>query len=872
MIEHQSAAAAIDSIIHLEDLGNDHLKMLQFSNYVFDVSVYDVFVALGRGDTLCLAPQDRLLSDLAGVIREMEISHCFLTPTVARLLDPEAVPSLKSLTVGGEAMTPDIVEKWSKGHSLKNGYGPTETSIFATMKTIDSDTNAKSIGKPLPTVKAFIIDPNGHRLVPWGAVGESPQLAQGYLGRQEQTADAFIEYGVESASRIYRTGDLGRWLPDGDMEYLGRKDDQIKINGYRVELGEIEQAILQADCVMDAAVNVADVNGREQLLAYVVLTEKLEQENLALASIADEAAEIRHVLQRVAHYMMPKYVIPQNEMCKMPSGKTDRKELEAIAKAMSTEQLSRYSLDVSSASSNSARPETEEQRVLQQAWASVLHIDDKSFGIEAYFLGLGGDSIYAINLASQLRSKGYNISVGDVLTSTMLKDMAACVSKEDRKEADCGRTTMEPPLEAFGALKAHGVEDEDFEYLYVCPPGQVEFLAQGAKTEQQWAVMTVRELAESTDVERWISIAKKLAVTNEILRTTFVECDGAWFGAVLKSATPVVKHIDISNRQERKDHLERVWQSRFRSGEPYLMYSIMHWPNGKRELTVKMDHGLYDGTLLRIFDAHFKAYQNNEDPISTPFRDFTTHMASSNKPRSLNYWTEDARKPTSFQYPRTVNPSITATLISTNTLDLASLNQTPSIIFQAAYQIFLARRSRSTDVTFDYLYTGRNVDLPSPQSINGNCANFLPLRAQLDPARSLKDYLAETNTSFWRATEHSNVGLQDIYRAAGLSRDECANTALFLFQPFDPPAKQGDEMRWVVMAKSEMRMPQPYALVFEVVRMESGWKFKIGYDERAFDKKGAQGVAEELEQIVQSLLETDKVQSGGLGKLVELQT
>ena len=876
MVEHQSAAAAIDSIIHFEGLEHHHSKTLQFSNYVFDVSVYDIFVTLGSGDTLCLAPQDRLLSDLQSVIREMEVSHCFLTPTVARLLEPEAVPSLKSLTVGGEAVTPDIIQKWSEGHSLKNGYGPTETSILATMKTIDPDTNAKDIGKPLPTLKAFIIDPNGHRLVPWGAIGEiccsGPQLAQGYLGRQEQTAAAFFDYGIEGVSRIYRTGDLGRWLTNGDIEYLGRKDNQIKINGYRVELGEIEQAILQADSVKDAAVIVADINGKGQLLAYVVFKKELQQEGLTLADFEDEVMEIREALKRVAHYMVPKYVMPQEGMPKLPSGKTNRKDLVATANAMSAAYLSKFSLNASSAPSSITRPETEEQRVLQQSWASVLQINAENFGIEADFLALGGDSISAINLASHLRRQGYNISVGDALASTILKDMAACVIKEDGRKSDGEGKVVEPPPEAFNALLSHGVKEEDFEYLYICPPGQAEFLAQGAKSEQYWAVMTVRELAASADVEDWISTAKKLAETNEILRTTFVECEGSWYGAVLKAATPIVERLDISNEQGRKDHIERVWQTRFKPGEPYLLYSIMSWPDGKLEVIVKMDHGLYDGTLLRIFDSHFKGYQHNEAQVYTPFRDFATQTASSNKARSLKFWTDDARKPTSFRYPRSSNPSITATQISTNTLDLASLNQTPSIIFQAAYQIFLSRHSHRTDVTFDYLYTGRNVDLPSPQSINGNCANFLPLRAQLDPSRSLKSYLAETNTSFWRATEHSNVGLQDIYSAAGLNKEEHTNTALFLFQPFDPPAKQGDEMKWVVMAKSEVRMPQPYALVFEVVKMKEGWKFKIGYDRRTFNGEEAEHVAEELEQIVKGLLEFDSVEGGGLGRLVETQT
>lgn len=128
MIKHRAVSAAMDSIFAFEGRVHSESRTLQFSNYVFDASVYETFVTLSSGHTLCMAPTDRLLSDLAGVIDEMAVSQCFLTPTVARLLDPKSVPSLKALTVGGEPVTPDVVEVWSEGHTLVNAYGPTETS------------------------------------------------------------------------------------------------------------------------------------------------------------------------------------------------------------------------------------------------------------------------------------------------------------------------------------------------------------------------------------------------------------------------------------------------------------------------------------------------------------------------------------------------------------------------------------------------------------------------------------------------------------------------------------------------------------------------------------------------------------------------
>lgn len=392
MIEHQAVAAAIESILSFEGRQSQSSKTMQFSNYVFDVSVYDIFVPLSSGHTLCMAPSDRLLTDLANVINEMEVNHCFLTPTVARLLDPNEVPSLKVLTVGGESVTSDIVDKWADGHTLMNGYGPTETSILATMKSIDSTTNPRNIGRPLPTIKAYIIEPDGHGLVPWGAIGElsfsGPQLGQGYINEPEQTAAAFLEYGIEDISRIYRTGDLARWLPNGDIECLGRKDNQVKINGFRIELGEVEQSLLKAPSVKDAAVVVVEPNRQVQMIAFVAIDMATADEQIFLQDLPDELKELRQSLKSLAHYMMPRAVVLMSNMPKLPSGKTDRKSLKAKAIAMSPDDLSRSLLNAPRRQGTMLPPETGEQKVLQQAWAAVLSISADDVSLDSSFLTL----------------------------------------------------------------------------------------------------------------------------------------------------------------------------------------------------------------------------------------------------------------------------------------------------------------------------------------------------------------------------------------------------------------------------------------------------------------------------------------------------
>ena len=873
MIEHQSVSAAIGSIMSFERRENSNFKSLQFSNYVFDVSVYDIFVALSSGHTLCMAPTDRLLSDLGGVINEMEVDHCFLTPTVARLLDPESVPSLKVLTVGGESVTSDVVDKWSGDHRLMNGYGPTETSILATMKEIKPDTNPKDIGTPLATLKAFIIEPDGHRLSPWGAIGElcfsGPQLGDGYLGRPEQTATAFFEYDNEGIGRIYRTGDLGRWLPNGDIECLGRIDNQIKINGYRVELGEVEQAFLNAPNVKDAVVSVVESNAKSQLVAFVVLSTISEPatRTFALQSHPEELDTITKSLHSLAHYMIPKYVIALEEMPKLPSGKSNRKELKSRAASMSAVELSPYSIDPSTQSGPRVAPESENEKAIHAAWAQVLGIDGEEFGLEADFLNLGGDSIAAINLASALRKSNLALSVGDALKFTNLKDMTDHVETED--STGSSEQAFETPAEVQKILADKGLED-GIEYVYSCPPGQAEFVAQGARDEQYWVVMPIRKLANNTSIDAWLQVAQKLAEVNDILRTLFVQHEQTWYGVVLKDTTPHSQIVDITNDEERAKAINDVWGTRFESGKVPLSYTFLRYPDGAPELVVKMDHGLYDGTLLRIFDEHFRAIQHDQQiGAITPFHDFAEHLYRVPRSRAHKFWTQPDTRPTTFQYPETRNPTITATAI----LPAADLNietlckatgSTPSIVFQAAFQLWLSQRTGSEDVAFDYLYTGRNIDLPNPQSINGTCANFLPLRSRIAKSCAVGEYLSDTSSAFWAATENGVIPISEIYRLNDLPREENTNRSLFLFQPFDPPPAQnqagdGDkDMRWVVMAKSEVTMPQPYALVFEIVKLVKGWKLKIGYDTSCYDEEGARAVGEEIKAIVGRMVDGDR--------------
>ena len=920
MIEHQSAASAIDSIIQFEGRADHVFRTLQFSNYVFDVSVYDIFVALGSGHTLCLAPSNRLLSELDVVINEMQVSHCFLTPTVARLLKPESVPSLKVLCVGGESVTADIINTWAEGHILMNGYGPTEASILVTMRYIKSGDNPRNIGTPLPTVRGYILEREYDQLAPYGAIGElcfsGQQVARGYYYRPDLTEAAFGNSTVIS-DRIYRTGDLARWLENGEIECLGRKDNQVKINGYRVELGEIEQTILRASSVKDVAAMIVEINNKPQLVAIAVLGTSTETDILSHKHFPDELREIKDTLTGLTPYMKPKAVIPIGSMPKLPSGKVDKKQLKRTAEHLTSTRLLEFLLDSENTKVPVVLAETKEQRFLVQAWSKILNLDADQLGLQSRFFSLGGDSIAAIDLVSHVRKHNYLLSVGDVIRSATLGEMASILQFKNPNEILAVQAKFEPPTKLYETIRNLGTTVDSVEYIYPSPPGQAEFLTQGAREEQFWTLMTIRALPRRTNVQSWIQTVEHLTRENDILRTTFVKHKGAWFGIVLKSATPLVDYFPISSQEEKAQVIDKIWKSRFKFGGAFIRYCIFCFADNSYEVLIKMDHALYDGTLLRIFASHFKSLQHSiAIPSYTSFHSFALHNWQNSKARALEYFTSPNRRPTASKYPPIVSRNYQATINASTTLpitiqklDLFSKTSgvTIPIIFQAAFQIWLARSNQSLDIEYDYLYTGRNIDLPDPQSINGPCANFLPLRVQLTGKEQLEvaEYLADTQAEFWMTTEHGNVGLDDIYKACGDGngdrddaddndheygktntagsssggrREMLSNTALFLFQPFEPssspilPKKKqqykseektirhedGDnkDMEWLVMAKSQVTMPLNYAIVFEIVKTAETEKFtiKLGYDGNLFGKEDGQQIVHELENIVKRMV------------------
>ena len=373
VVSHSSFSSSFNGFKTSSRLMSPDRRVLQYASFGFDASIMETLGALTIGACICIPSDGDRLDNVAKCIVDLKANWTFLTPSVARLLSPEDVPDLECLCLGGEALPRELADTWADHVTLINGYGPTETVIFAIVSDpISSHQRTISLGKPR-NCAVWIVNEGGNRIQPFNAVGEivieGPGVARGYLGDEAKTAavfgeDAdFLKAVARSSSRFYRTGDLGRMNVDGTVDYLGRKDNQVKLNGQRIEVGEIEYhvkdalSVLNADdenSAFDVVVELLQpVNSKRTVLAaFVASREKTSPEHPAIENIFLDkehpmssqvlkmAMGLEELLsKKLPVYMMPKAILSCCAIPQTPSGKTDRKRLRQAGNALSMEEL-----------------------------------------------------------------------------------------------------------------------------------------------------------------------------------------------------------------------------------------------------------------------------------------------------------------------------------------------------------------------------------------------------------------------------------------------------------------------------------------------------------------------------------------------------
>ncbi|WP_457147558.1 Pls/PosA family non-ribosomal peptide synthetase [Mycobacterium sp. URHB0021] len=418
MVTHASICNFLSVVPEVYDVRADD-RVYQGMTISFDFSIEEIWPTWVRGAALVVGPTDsrRLGAELADFLEQRSVTVLYCVPTLLATL-PRMLPRIRSVLVGGEACPSQLVTRWAQpGRRMLNTYGPTEATVTATVAELVPGRTV-TIGRPLPTYSVVLLDEQ-RRPVPDGEIGEicigGPGVAVGYVGRPDLTADRFIEHELAPrGGRLYRTGDLGRVDANGEIEYHGRADAEVKIRGHRIDLGEVESVLMEDPMVAEAVVNaVVAENGAaaEALAAYVVCAAEIDH---------NELAQRLHgrMRQKLPPYMVAATVDVLPDLPTMPSGKVDRKRLPAPVGIRFT----------GTGPVMAAVTETEERVVA--AWAQTLDVPPESISVEAHFFrDLGGHSLLAARAVSRLREAGFvSAALRDVYEHPSVRALATYLS------------------------------------------------------------------------------------------------------------------------------------------------------------------------------------------------------------------------------------------------------------------------------------------------------------------------------------------------------------------------------------------------------------------------------------------------------------
>jgi amino acid adenylation domain-containing protein/thioester reductase-like protein len=417
MVQHMSLTNIIVDLQRRFPIGSNDAYLLK-TTYTFDVSAAEIFGWFFNGGKLSILPQG-LEKDPRAILKYIEkysITHINFVPSMFNMflnglsnLDVNILNKLKYLFVAGEAISKDIVKKLfdlTNSINFINLYGPTEATIYATgydLKDLQNELNVP-IGKPLSNYEIYIVDKNLN-LVPIGIPGElcisGDGLSKGYLNRSDLTNDKFIDNPFCPGKKMYKTGDLAKWYAKGDIEYLGRIDNQVKIRGLRIELGEIENALLSYEKIKHVVViDRTDKNGKKYLCAYYVSENDVS--SFALS---------KHISKSLPNYMVPPYYIRLDKLPLTYSGKINRKELPEPKIKINRKYV---------------EPKNEVEKKLAEVWSEVLNIEDIS--TDENFFDLGGDSLSIIQVQIKLFQFNWNLSIQDFYKYPTIKELSNKIS------------------------------------------------------------------------------------------------------------------------------------------------------------------------------------------------------------------------------------------------------------------------------------------------------------------------------------------------------------------------------------------------------------------------------------------------------------
>lgn len=887
VISHENYTSG--AIPRAEAVGyNSSSRVFDFPSYAFDVSIDCMVCTLASGGKVCVPSEEARMNDLSGAIRRSKANMVHMTPSVARVLDSDIIPSLDVLGLGGEAVSPSDAAEWSQHTSLVIAYGPSECTVGCTIN--NTVTISTGIGRGVGGV-TWITDPEDHnRLVAVGEVGEllieGPVVGIGYLDEPEKTAQAFIEDPVWLTAghgafqgrrgRLYKTGDLVRYENNGSgsIEFVGRKDQQVKLRGQRVELTEVEHHLrtcLPFGVKVAAEVIKVENTGAPTLIAF--LSEASSPTGSGLEPLLVESSpELNNALltinktmgSKVPRYMVPAAFITLQHMPSLVSGKTDRKKLREIGSALPREKFS--STQVGEAHRND-EPNTEVERQLQRAWARVLGGNQKVYRQSSFF-ALGGDSLRAMRLVAAAREEGISVTVADIFTHPSLEDMAlkALLFSETVQRDIPPFSLLEKDWDTDAALNEVAalcdICVDTIEDVYPCTPLQEALMALSAKVKEAYVAQRVVELKNIETAERLIAAFDIAQTDCPILRTRIVQVPGKGLVQVVTKANLV--WYAGSNLSE---YLQTDRDEPMDLGKPLVRYAVITEEGGNISFVLTMHHALYDGwSMPLVVDRVNSAYNKQSLQRPADFKHFIKYLAGMDRDKSETYWRGQLDGANGHQFPslpwkgyQTQADSLLEEYVSLEALPAS--NVTIATVIRAAWALVASQYVNSTDIVFGETLTGRNAPIVGSEEIEGPMITTVPFRVLVDQDMPVAEYLQTIQEQIVEQIPHEHFGLQHIRKLSPDALAACElRTGLVLHPSADDEMVVDDDLpanRLVPAGDAEAAQEalkfNTYALMLVCSIDPQGFLCMASFDSKTVDISTMQRVLKQFKRVAQLL-------------------
>ncbi|WP_237668880.1 non-ribosomal peptide synthetase [Rhodococcus sp. BS-15] len=741
-VTHRGLAQLAANVVERYSVSADS-RVLHVASPVFDASIQEILAAFAAGGTLVIAPADVYAGPaLAQLLDREKITHLITSPTVLATLDPDDLGSIEVFDVGGEECPPTVRDRFvSAERTMLNAYGPTEATVLATVSAPMAAGDRVTIGAPLPGVRALVLDTQ-LRPTPHGGVGElylgGGGLARGYDGQFGSTAVRFVADPGMTGARLYRTGDIVRWAVDGSsLEYLGRSDQQIQLNGRRLELGEIESAASTFPGVNAAAASMHD----NRLVLYVTgVSEGLEG----------------HLRDRLPAWMVPSRIVVLDAMPMTASGKVDRRALPAPIASTQTEYVA---------------PQTETERSVAGAFADVLGVD--KVGREHSFFELGGDSLSATRVLARL---GSGVSLTELFADPTVRAVAAAVDSSATREVS-------------------------LELLDTVLPGRVPlsyaqqrlwFLNRFDPASPAYNMPIAIRVGGGEDASLVLTALRDVADRHEALRTYYPD-DGDGPRQVVRPTDTVL--VDVSAQTVSESDLDSAIAAAAAQGfdvateVPIRATLLRVDEQGDTVVVVVVHHISMDGwsidPLVRDFAFAHAARSAGHAPTWPRLRAQYGQYAVWNRAyvdsvadEQLSFWTgvvggndaASAELPADFPRPA-VQSMITGAVpfaigshLHAGIRELArSTNSTTFMVVHAAVAAALSRFGPSNRVVIGSPSAGRGHE--ALDEMVGMFVGTLPLAVTVDPSGSFADLMGAVRTADLDAFSHSDVPFERIVDA-----------------------------------------------------------------------------------------------------------